>query len=62
LLDLVNGINRLLGKSIQPVFKKERIGDVKHSLARITKIKDEMGFEINCTFYEGLKKTIEFYK
>ena len=33
LIDLVNAINEILGTSIQPVFDKERTGDVKHSLA-----------------------------
>jgi len=38
-LQLVETINKILGKNIEPVFEKERIGDVKHSLAGIEKAK-----------------------
>lgn len=61
LLDLVNGINKILNTDIKPVFGKPRLGDVKHSLADISRIKNEMDFNVNCTFYEGLKRTIEFF-
>ena len=39
LFQLVDTINKILGKSIKPIFEKERIGDVKHSLADIEKAK-----------------------
>lgn len=39
LLKLVDNINKILGKSIEPIFDKERVGDVKHSLAEIERAK-----------------------
>jgi UDP-glucose 4-epimerase len=48
----------MLGKDIEPVFEKERIGDVMHSLAGIEKAKRMLGFSVICGFEEGLGKTI----
>lgn len=61
LIDLVNEINKILGKSLEPKFEKERAGDVKHSLASIKKAKSILGYAPKFSFKEGLKKTIEFY-
>ena len=61
LLDLVKLLNEILGKEIEPVFEKERAGDVKHSLAGIEKAKELIGYEVRVDFKEGLQRTIEFY-
>ena len=61
LIELVEGINKIMGKNIKPIFEKNRVGDVKHSMADINKIKEIMNYKVNCTFIEGLKKTIEFF-
>ena len=58
LIQLVENINKILGKNIEPIFDKERVGDVKHSLARIEKAKKMLGFKVVCGFEEGLGKTI----
>jgi nucleoside-diphosphate-sugar epimerase len=62
LLDLVDLINEILGKNIEPRFEPERPGDVKHSLADIQKAKDLLGYEVRVDFREGLEKTIEFFR
>ncbi len=62
LLQLVDTINKILGKSIEPVFEKARVGDVKHSLAGIEKAQRLLGFKVACGFEEGLKRLIENYK
>lgn len=43
LIKLVENINKILGKNIEPMFEKKRIGDVKHSLAGIEKAKKMLG-------------------
>lgn len=58
LIDLMNNINDILGTQIQPIFEKERVGDVKHSMAGIEKAKDQLGFKIQTSFTEGLRKLI----
>ncbi len=59
---LVEKINKQLGKNIKPVYAEERAGDVKNSLADITKAKKLLGYKPLVSFDEGLTKTIEFYK
>ena len=59
LLQLVENINEILGKNIEPIFEKKRVGDVKHSLAGIEKAKRILGFKVVCGFEEGLEKLIK---
>ncbi|MDA3780856.1 MAG: SDR family oxidoreductase, partial [Bacteroidales bacterium] len=35
LLDVVDGINKIMGKNIKPIFDKDRVADIKHSMADI---------------------------
>jgi nucleoside-diphosphate-sugar epimerase len=58
LIDLVDSINSLIGKNIEPIFNEERPGDVKHSLAGIQKAKELLGFGVVKSFSEGLKMII----
>lgn len=61
-LDIVSHLNRLLGKSIEPRFTPPRKGDVRHTLADISKAKELLGFETKVGFEEGLKRTIEWFR
>lgn len=46
---------------IVPIFGPNRIGDVKHSKASISKARELLGYTPICTFEDGLKKTIYWY-
>lgn len=46
---------------IVPIFGPNRIGDVKHSKASISKARELLGYTPVCTFEDGLKKTIYWY-
>jgi len=59
LLDLINGLNELLGKTIQPVFKDARAGDVRHSQANIEAARTDLGYAPAYTFMQGLKATLD---
>jgi UDP-glucose 4-epimerase len=59
LLDLIQGLNHLLGKKLEPIFKEARAGDVRHSQADITAAKQDLGYEPTYTFMEGLKATLD---
>lgn len=59
---LVEKINKVLGTDIKPIYKEARKGDIKHSLADISKAKKLLGYEPLVNFDESLRKTIEFYK
>jgi len=60
--ELVQKINTELGTDVKPEYKDERVGDVKHSLADISKAEKLLGYKPLVSFEEGLRKTIEFYK
>lgn len=65
--DLVNTLKGELSKfdnsvsTIKVVNGPERIGDIKHSLASIDKIKQMLGYEPTTHFQEGIQKTINWY-
>ena len=61
LIELVNEINQALGKKIEPIFEKERSGDVKHSLADISKAQQMLGYRVKVDFAEGIRKTVEHF-
>jgi len=61
-LDIVDTVNNILGKSIKPVFGPVRAGDVFRTSADISKIGKVLGFRPKVSFEEGLRKTVEWFK
>ncbi|MHC4407597.1 MAG: NAD-dependent epimerase/dehydratase family protein, partial [Planctomycetota bacterium] len=57
---LVNLINGILGKEIQPKYEEARPGDIRHSLADITKAQEMLGFRPRVSIMDGLSTTIEW--
>jgi len=56
---LVDMINEILGKNIEPVYQEQRPGDIKHSLADISRART-FGYEPESDFKEELKLTIRW--
>jgi len=61
LLDLVAEINGILGTSIDPILGEPRPGDIKHSLADISKARERLGFEPVIHFSDGLRTTANWF-
>jgi UDP-N-acetylglucosamine 4-epimerase len=61
LLEIIDILGRVTGKNMVVKHGPERPGDVKHSLANISKLKDVLGYEPTIYFEEGLKKVYEWY-
>lgn len=57
---LVHALNIILKKDLEPVYEQERAGDVKHSLASLTKITKVLNYKPLVDFQEGLRRTVEF--
>lgn len=55
-------IKENLESDTEPKFADPRPGDVKHSLADISKAEQMIGYSVDVTFEEGLKKTIDWYR
>ncbi len=60
--ELVEQINKILGKNIKPQYTDPRPGDVKHSFADIERLKQTLNYEPTVLFEEGLRRTIEWYR
>lgn len=52
----------MIGYSGEPRYAEARTGDVKHSLADISRAKEAFGYEPVIDFEEGLRRTVEWYK
>ncbi|HXC95503.1 MAG TPA: SDR family oxidoreductase [Edaphobacter sp.] len=50
-----------LGFTAKPNYGPEREGDIKHSLADITRATTELGYEPKAHFHEGLRRTVDWY-
>jgi len=61
----INELARTLGKVIAntkpAVHTESRVGDVRHSLADITKARTLLGYEPTVDLEEGLRKTVDWY-
>ena len=62
ILEIVENLNRILGKSIEPVHTPPRKGDVRHTLADISRAKRLLGYTPKVEFAEGLRRTAEWFK
>ncbi len=59
--DLVKTIFKLAGKETKVNYGPMRIGDVKHSLADISKAKEAFGWKPEYALEQGLKETVEWF-
>lgn len=62
LIDIYYGLTEALGVDIEPKFGPDRVGDIKHSNADITKAKKMLGYNPEWNFERGIKAAIEWYK
>lgn len=60
-LNLVEMINKIMGKSIVPLFEPCRPGDVFKTLADITAAEKYLGYKSKVNFEEGIKKTVDWF-
>jgi nucleoside-diphosphate-sugar epimerase len=61
-LQLVDYLNKIIGKNIKPKFLPVRLGDVFRTSADISKIKEKLGYIPKVDFEEGLKRTVEYFR
>jgi nucleoside-diphosphate-sugar epimerase len=61
-LQLVDTLNKITGKSIKPQFKPVRAGDAFRTLADISKAEEFLGYKPGVDFSEGLARTVEWFK
>lgn len=59
--ELLHYICDLMGYDFNPVYEKSQVGDIKHSVADITKAEKAFGFKSEHDFKEELKETIDYF-
>jgi UDP-glucose 4-epimerase len=59
---LIDMLQEITGQAVTPVYDDPRPGDIKHSLADISKAHRQMGYEPPISFLEGLRLTVEWYR
>src|SRR5690554_4137208 len=60
--DVYKTLTKLLNKDIEPIYGKDRPGDIKHSNASVNKAINNFNYNPHISFQEGLEKSIEWYK
>jgi UDP-N-acetylglucosamine/UDP-N-acetylgalactosamine 4-epimerase len=60
--ELFEMIKEIAGSDLAPKYGPERVGDVKHSRADITKAQKLLGYEAAISIREGMKATFEWYR
>lgn len=62
LIDIYYGLTKALEKDIEPIFGPDRVGDIKHSNADVSKAKELLGYDAEYSFQDGIQLAIEWYK
>ncbi len=62
LLQLFEGLKKEAASSLKPVHGPERKGDVKHSMADISKAEKLLGYQVKVPLEEGVKRTMAWYR
>jgi nucleoside-diphosphate-sugar epimerase len=58
---LLAALAEVIGAAPEVRYEPPRPGDVKHSMADISRARDELGYRVGVSFEEGLRQTVEHY-
>jgi UDP-glucose 4-epimerase len=62
LLDVVTLLSEIVGHEVRPIHAPSRSGDIKHSLADISRARDVLGYSAQVRFPEGLQRTVDWFR
>ncbi len=62
LLTTLKILGDIAGEEVSPAFEPARPGDVRHSLANISKARDILGYNPEVLYPEGLRRTFQYFK
>ena len=60
--EILDQLKGLLGSDVEAIYRDERAGDVKHSLADVSLAREAIGYEPKIFFEEGLRNAIDWYR
>ncbi len=61
LLDILEALGNILGRTPSPVHTDPRPGDVRHSLADVSAASRDLGFQTEVDFFSGLERTVAWF-
>ncbi len=59
---MLKEITAQLGIDLEPTYSEERVGDVKHSLADISRAGEALGYTPTVNFSDGIVRTLEWFE
>lgn len=59
---MIKILKGIFNKDNEIIYTDPRPGDVRHSEADVSKIKNKLNFKAKINFETGLKKTVDWYK
>jgi nucleoside-diphosphate-sugar epimerase len=59
---LIEKLNRILGSRLEPAYEPARKGDVRHSVADVSKASNMLGFTPATSLESGLRQVLEWYR
>jgi len=62
LLDVLRTLSEITGARTDPAHQPPRAGDIRHSLAAIDRARSLLGYEIQVSFEEGLRRTLDWFR
>jgi UDP-glucose 4-epimerase len=62
ILELLQGLNKIIADSPLPVFGPPRPGDIKHSSADQRKAEEALGYRPNIALEQGLQHTVQWFQ
>ena len=58
---LAAAVIRLVGADVEPKYVAAQVGDIRHSLADISRARKLIGYEPRYSLEQGLQKTVEYF-
>jgi len=62
LLETHQRLCALMGRSDAVVYRPERRGDIRHSVANIHRAQQDLGIHLSVNFIEGLRRTVAWHE
>lgn len=59
---LVTWLNSILGTALQPSYEAARAGDVRHSVADVSKARDLLGYTPAVSLQNGLERVVAWFR
>jgi UDP-glucose 4-epimerase len=60
--ELLAMLSEIVGRTVEPIFRPDRVGDIRQSYANIALATDILGYQPTVSLFEGLRETFAWYR